>query len=140
MKRLWKRNRKGKEKGQSMTEVALVLPVMLLILAGILDLGRLYYVTVALTDAAGEGAVYAAIRPNSADEIIARTQAASTGLVQIDMEKVTVDCPSLVAGQPVTVTVDYDFTVATPLINAFVPDGVIKLRGVASEPIVTGEM
>ena len=123
-----------------MTEIALVLPVILIILAGILDLGRLYYVTVALTDAAGEGAVYAAIRPQQTDEIVARTQSASTGLVQIATEDVIVYCPSLAAGQPVTVTVKYDFTLATPLFNMIVEDGVLTLRGVASEPIVTGEM
>lgn len=138
MKRIQKR--KGKEKGQSLTEVALVLPVMLLILAGVLDLGRLYYVTVAITDAAGEGAMYAAINPHATDEIIARAQDASGGMVQIDAEKVTIDCPVVAAGEPVSVIVEYDFTIATPLINLIVPDGVLKLRGVASEPILAGEM
>ena len=140
MKHIRKGKREGKEKGQSLTELALVLPVMLLILAGVLDLGRLYYVTVALTDAAGEGAIYAAINPYATDEIIARAQAASGGLVQIDAEKININCPVITAGEPVTVTVDYDFTLATPIINLIVPDGVLELRGTASEPILTGEM
>jgi Flp pilus assembly protein TadG len=140
MKRLWKGKRKGKEKGQSLVEVALALPVLLLILAGALDLGRLYYVTVAITDAAGEGAAYAAINPNNTDEIISRAQAASSGMVQIETGDVTIDCPVVAAGKPVTVTVGYDFTVATPLVNMIVPDGVLKLRGVAAESILSGEM
>ena len=127
---------KGKEKGQSLTEVALVLPVLLVILAGVLDLGRLYYVTVAITDAAAEGATYAAINPNATDEIIARAHTASGELVQIDDGTVRIDCPTVAAGAPVTVTVNYTFTVATPLINAIVPDGVLKLRGVATEVIL----
>jgi len=142
MKRSWKQ-RKGKEKGQSLTEVALVLPVLLFILAGVLDLGRIYYVQVALSDAAGEGAVYAAIRPNDATGIKARAQAASGGLVQIDLADVVInpsDPSSLAAGDPVTVIVEYDFTLATPLINAIVPAGVIRLRGVATEPILAGDM
>jgi hypothetical protein len=53
----------------------------------------------------------------------------------------TVDWPpDVVSGAPVTVTVGYNFTVATPLINAIVPDGVLTLYAVATEPIVTGEM
>ena len=138
MKHSWKRN--GKEKGQSLTEMALVLPVILVILAGVVDLGRLYYVTVALTDAAGEGATYAAIDPSNTDEIIARTQASTGGLVQVGTEQVTVDCPSVTAGSTVTVSVSYDFTVATPLVNLLVPDGVVTLQGVASEIILTGGM
>ncbi len=138
MKRSWKR--KGKEKGQSITEMALILPVLLIVLAGVLDLGRLYYITVALTDAAGEGATFAAINPDDADEIIARTQSATGGMVQIATDQVTVDCPSVAAGETVTVSVSYDFTVATPLFNLLVPDGVMTLHGVASGIILTGGM
>jgi hypothetical protein len=38
----------------------LLLPVLLIILSGLLDLGRLYFAYVAVTDVAGEGAGYAA--------------------------------------------------------------------------------
>ena len=132
---------KGKERGQSLTEMALVLPVILFILAGVLDLGRLYFVTVALTDAASEGATYAAIDPDATvAEILGRAQAASGGFVPLDAGMVTLDCPVVAPGAPVTVTVGYTFTVATPLINALVPNGAIRLRGIASEPILAGEM
>lgn len=132
---------KGKEKGQSLTELAIVLPVLLFILSGVLDLGRLYMVTVALTDAASEGATYAAIDPDATTvEIIDRAQTASGGLVPLDAGMVAVDRPTMAPGAPITVTVGYSFTVATPLINAIVPEGVIKLRGVATEPILAGEM
>ena len=132
--------RKGKEKGQSLVEVALVIPIMLVILAGVLDLGRLYYVTVALTDAAAEGAAYAAIHPSDGDGVVDRAQTASSELVQIDPDQVTYDCPTMTAGTTVTVTVGYDFTLATPVINAMVPDGVLRLRGVAAETILSGGM
>jgi Flp pilus assembly protein TadG len=144
MKQNRKGKREGKEKGQSLTEVALVLPIALLILAGVIDLGRLYYVTVALTDAAGEGAAYAAINPSDIEGAKARAQAASGGLVQIEADEVGVicpgDCADIAAGMPVTVTVGYDFAVATPVINAMVPGGVIRLRGIASESVLTGGM
>jgi Flp pilus assembly protein TadG len=119
-----------REKGQSMLEFALVLPVLLFILAGVLDLGRMYYAYVAISDAAAEGAIYAALYPEESHrgEIYQRAQDASGGLVQIDPSMLQVDWPpDVVSGAPVTVTVSYNFTVATPLINAIVPDGVLTL-------------
>jgi hypothetical protein len=53
---------------------------------------------------------------------------------------VAVDCPVIALGAPITVTVGYSFTVATPLINAIVPEGVIRLQGTATEPILYGGM
>ena len=131
-----------REKGQSLLEFALILPVLLIVLAGVLDLGRIYYSYVAVTDAAAEGATYAAMYPqvSDRDEVFQRAQEASRGLVQIDNSMVEVDCPSVASGAPVTVTVSYSFTVATPLINVIVPDGVLELRAVAREAILAGEI
>lgn len=133
-------NRTHREKGQSLTEVALALPVLLLILAGILDLGRLYYISVTLSGAAAEGATFAAINPHDSEEIISRAQAATEGLVQIDEDMVWVDCPTIAAGAPVTVTVAYTFSLDTPIISAMVPGGVMTLHAVSTEAILAGEM
>jgi Flp pilus assembly protein TadG len=129
-----------REKGQSLVEFALLVPVLLIILAGVLDLGRLYYVYVTITDAASEGATYAAIHPEDSDEICVRAQEASRGLVQIEeADQVEVEYSSLTAGAPVTVTVNYPYKVLTPFMNVIVPDGVLQLRAVATEVILTGE-
>jgi len=130
---------KRKEKGQSLVEFVLILPVLLIILAGVLDLGRLYFAYVAVTDAAAEGAAYAAIHPDDRDGIIDRAQAASGGLVEID-ENLVVPSPSAPPGDPISVTVSYTFTLATPFISAMVPDGVLMLRAVAIEVILAGEL
>jgi len=53
------------EKGQAMVEFALVLPILLLILCGILDFGWLYFNQLTLNNAAREGARYAAIHYSS---------------------------------------------------------------------------
>jgi uncharacterized membrane protein len=135
-----KGQRKDREKGQSLTEMALVLPVVLVILAVVLDLGRLYYITVALTDAAGEGATYAAINPKDTTGAITRAQEASGGFVQIDTGMVTVDAPAIAAGAPVTVTVRYNFKVATPvpyMIFGEGFDGIVPLRGIATEAMLS---
>jgi Flp pilus assembly protein TadG len=128
------------EKGQSLLEFALIVPILLIILAGVLDLGRLYYAYVAVTDAAAEGASYAAIHPqaNARAEVLQRAQEASGALVQIDPTMVQIDCPAIAAGAPITVTVSYSFTVATPLLNVIVPSGELRLRAVATESILTG--
>lgn len=107
-------------------EFTLLLPVLLIILAGLLDLGRVYYVYVSITDAAAEGARYASMNPSSsAGEIERRASSASGGLVEIQEDQVTAD---LSAGDRVRVTVTYSFTVLTPLVNAIVPGGAIPLR------------
>jgi len=50
-----------KERGAVAVEMAIVLPLLLLILLGIIEFGRAYNVQVSLTQAAREGARYAAI-------------------------------------------------------------------------------
>lgn len=49
------------EKGQAMVEFALVLPILLTLLCGIIDFGWLYYNQITLNNAAREGARYAVI-------------------------------------------------------------------------------
>lgn len=129
--------REHRKSGQSLVEFALLLPILLLILAGLLDLARGYYVYVALTDAAAEGAAYAAIHPSDFSEVVARVQDASGGGVQIDPDGINMDCPTVSAGQPVTVSVRYTYTVVTPLLNSLAPDGQIALRSSATEVIIS---
>jgi len=54
---------KKSEKGQSLTEFALVLVFLLALLAGVFDLGRAFFAYIIIRDAAQEGAVFAAIAP-----------------------------------------------------------------------------
>ena len=49
------------EKGQAMVEFALVLPLLLALLCGIIDFGWLYYNQITLNNAAREGARYAVV-------------------------------------------------------------------------------
>ena len=56
------RSRSG---GQSLVEFALVLPVLLLLFASILDLGRVASAQIAITNAAREGAFQASKTPAS---------------------------------------------------------------------------
>ena len=56
------------EAGQSMVEMALVLPILLLLVGAIIDFGWLFYNQLALNNAAREGARYAVIHYNAAGD------------------------------------------------------------------------
>ncbi len=51
------------ERGQSLTELALLLPFLLILILGSLDLARIYDVYVSIQNAAREGARYASAKP-----------------------------------------------------------------------------
>jgi Flp pilus assembly protein TadG len=54
------------ERGQSLVELTLTFMILLVLLGGVLDLGRALFTFVALRDAAQEGAVYGSIQPDMA--------------------------------------------------------------------------
>ena len=131
-----------RERGQSIVELALVLPILLIILLGVLDLGRVYYVMVALEDMAAEGITFAITHPSPSDlqRVQERAAAGSAGLVEVVASTVRVDYPStLDAGAPITVTVPYSFTFVTPFVGAMFEDGIVELRGTATGSILSGQ-
>lgn len=120
-----------KERGQSLVEAALILPVLIMIMLGLLDLGRAYYSLVVLNDAADEGASYAAIRPNDVAGIQARSASASALLVTIETDDVSVTYApgGTVPGQPITVTVTVEMVIYTPFVGALVSGNSLDLTG-----------
>ena len=106
--------------GQSLLEFALVLPFLIIIIFGVLDLGRIFWVSISLTNAAREGARYITMHPDDVSSEVAwsgvrgnvRTGAEKAGL-QLVSEKITpgcvIDSGECQSGQSATVTVDYDF-------------------------------
>ena len=59
--------------GQAMVEMALALPVLLMLVGGIVDFGWLYYNKIALNNAAREGARYAVIHYNTSSDWATRS-------------------------------------------------------------------
>jgi Flp pilus assembly protein TadG len=76
------------QQGQSMIEFALILPLMVLIIVGIFELGRAFFAYIAITNAAREGARIYTFTPNitTYDEIIdtVRTEMGTATLVDPD--------------------------------------------------------
>jgi hypothetical protein len=66
----------GNPPAQALIELALVLPILLLLILGTMDLGRMFYAKMVLTNAAREGANYLAYFPEDADNAYVNTFAA----------------------------------------------------------------
>lgn len=124
------------EKGQSLLEVTVAFVAVLMILAGILDLGRLYYTSIAMEDAAGEAVLYMSINPNCVqegvgceypDNAISRAKEASHGKIA-NLEDATVtikcfdvnnneeDCKNGTPGDLISVSIDYNYVFLAPFI------------------------
>lgn len=108
-------------RGQSLVEFALLLPLLIVILIGILDLGRFFGGYVALTNAAREGARYAIDYPTDTTGIKNRTVSEVSGsLPNFTTSNVTVNAASGTdPGNPITVAVSYPF----PLITTYLFGG-----------------
>ena len=113
------------ERGQSLVEFALVLPVVILVLFGILDLGRVMDAYILVTHGAREGARQASLGETEAT-VVTKVRAAVPTLTPL-----TVTCPSCYpsgsSGDPVTVTVTYSIQIMTPIISAFFPQNPVPL-------------
>jgi Flp pilus assembly protein TadG len=100
--------------GATAVEFALLLPVLLLLVFGIVDFGRAINAQVTLTQAAREGARLAALNES---DLVSRTQAAATGLSSVNVT-VTTACPATggaQAGDDAVVSVSYSFSFVTPI-------------------------
>ncbi|MCY0901114.1 MAG: pilus assembly protein [Firmicutes bacterium] len=113
---------RGDSSGQALVELALVLPLFLLIIVGILDFGQLFMTELTLQEAARDGARYASVGQNDAE--IAQDVLADAVVLNTTAVSVSVNPPDgeRVSGDPVTVTVTYPFTFLPPL-SAFLPNG-----------------
>ncbi len=96
------------EKGASAVELALVLPILIMILFGIFQFGLVFNSYLAITHAAREGARLASVDKYSEALVIERATPATP-------TSVTISYPNgKLEGQPVKVTVNDDFTLEIP--------------------------
>jgi len=126
------------EKGQSLVELALVLVFILVLLAGVVDLGRMMYEYLTMRDAAQEGAGYGAAFPNYCAQIINRvaenlpdnTYGVAVIVDGLDFDGLsceaawnvdkTLDLPTYGCdGNELQVVVTHNFSVTMPLLSAF---------------------
>lgn len=116
------------DEGAAAVEFALVLPLLVLLVFGIIDFGRLYYEQITLTDAAREGVRVLALQGTVADATTAVQDAASDTGVTVQTSSSTVPCT---AGDTVTVTASESFSFLTPLPDLAGFTGVSSVTGKA---------
>lgn len=103
-----------------MVEFAILLPLFLLVIAGIVDLGRAFFTQIELTNAAREGARAAIVSTAPAADIQAR--AAAAGVPGMTTVLVT-SCPGTNA--EVRTSLVFDWIVLEPALNLFGGAGVL---------------
>lgn len=114
LRRLWRN-----EKGQSLVEMAVALPVLLLILCGIVDFGWIMGNQIITENGCREGARLGAVVGTKSDyetTIVNRVIAVTPGYSHTGMAvNVTLSNPTKPDEGDVTVTVRYTFPLLTPL-------------------------
>jgi Flp pilus assembly protein TadG len=102
------------EQGQTMTEFALVLPVLALILFAVIQFGIVFNNYVTLTDATRAGARRAAVSRQDPNRDSAVMDAVRNSASDLDSSKLAVPAPSSSwdPGSDVTVTASYPYSIS----------------------------
>ncbi|MCX6055644.1 MAG: pilus assembly protein [Chloroflexi bacterium] len=126
---------KGNEKAQSLVELSLGMVIFLILLAGIVDLGRAIFTQFAMQDAAEEGIVYGTSFPTDCNQIHQRVEynlanrefaGGMTILTTIEANNGSfIDCSSIpfaqvYAGKELRVVVTKTFPISMPFIGIFI--------------------
>lgn len=113
--------------GASAVEMAIVLPVLLLLICGIMDLGIIYYQVHSVSEAAREGARKTAVSQNLQTAVTEITSFIQTNYSSNFQVNVVPSPP--VSGQDVTVTVTNSVNIITPIISCFFPTNPYTVTG-----------
>jgi len=149
-----KPNRPNRERGQSLVELAISLPVILLILLGTVDFGMAIFSYAILRDAAQEGALYGSFNPDNKAEIENRARNISpqgedeifsspveltdSELVQVEVKAIGASCQGSTDGESnsLQVRVRYQYPILMPFIGTIIGSDTITLTGSATNVIL----
>ncbi|MEW6401440.1 MAG: TadE/TadG family type IV pilus assembly protein [Chloroflexota bacterium] len=142
------------ERGQSIVEVAISLPIIILLLVGTLDFGMAVFSFIILRDAAQEGALYASFDPNGEVEIENRARSinpqaagsanyspinlADTNQVRVDIQIIGDDCQGITdeGSNSIEVSVSYDYPLFMPFAEQVLGSNTIPLTASATNVIL----
>lgn len=118
----------SRDRGAAAVEFALVLPILLLLVLGILEFGRAYHVQTTLSNAARDGVRVMALQDSAA----AATSATKLSAQPLDLSASTIvvtptaGCSSALTGAGLaSVTIEYPFS----LVSGFLPIDDFTLTG-----------
>ena len=146
---------KKHEKGQSLVEFALSLPILILILSGLIDIGRVYFAYIFLEEAAAEAALYMSLHPDCVNATSLPTgcedpnnalwRAQYSGSTQGILGPVSITTPligSVALSQTVEVTATAPFYFITPGMSALMKSingngsDVLNLKIIATRTVI----
>ena len=142
------------ERGQAFAELAVSMVFLLILAAGMIDLGRAIFTYIAIRDAVQEGAAYGAIAPMDCTGIKSRVRQHTDGAIELDdtasifvyvyIDGNANDCISsppvkadIDPGDSIRVQITYsNFRIAVPFIGAFVGGQSISFGAEVTDSIV----
>jgi Flp pilus assembly protein TadG len=100
------------ERGQTMTEFAVVLPILVVLLFGVIQFGIVFNNYLAITDAARAGARAGAVSREASDPVGACTSAVKNSAGDLNNANLGVSCTSAwTPGADVSVQVQYPYSI-----------------------------
>jgi hypothetical protein len=158
MKTLMRKIKNTGQRGQSMVEFSLTMVILLVLLVGIVDVGRALFTYMALRDAAQEGAIFGSTHPGSIfePEMKARVRISSTMMNDIFSAAcggLPSECPNIVIsyinpgggaktsnicmGDGVTVRVNYPrFPITMPFLGAIIGQQYIPISATITDTVL----
>lgn len=122
--------RRHGERGAAAVELALILPLLVALLGGIVDFGFALNSQISASHAAREGARVAAVQRSAADGIAASQAAFLAPATGAPVVTAPTSCPAVGAGQAtIVVSVPYDAFFLPPLSRSFTSQAVMRCGG-----------
>ena len=149
-----KPNRLAREQAQSLVELAITLPILILLLLGTVDFGMAIFSYAIIRDAAQEGALYGSFNPDNKAEIENRARYISPQgedlifsspvdltdreLVQVEVKAIGDSCQGTTGGKAnsLRVRVRFYYPILMPFIGSIIGSDTIALTGSATNVII----
>ncbi len=149
-----KPNRLAREQAQSLVELAITLPILILLLLGTVDFGMAIFSYAIIRDAAQEGALYGSFNPDNKAEIENRARYISPQgedlifsspvdltdreLVQVEVKAIGDSCQGTTGGKAnsLRVRVRFYYPILMPFIGSIIGTDTIALTGSATNVII----
>lgn len=110
------------KKGQAMVEIAIIIPILIIILMTIFEFGRIFNTYLIMTHASREGARSAALGSNDTEI----SQTVNNSVSYLDASNLTISITptknSRTRGNNVTVNLKYNLDIIVPVIDKILPD------------------
>ena len=120
-------------RAQALVEMALVLTILLVVLSGIIEFGRIFSAQLIVSHASREAARFGVTNKDDDDDyihaIVAKAKDAADALDTTKVS-VTVDALSRMRGEQLTVEVEYPVAIIMPFIGSILPTNPYTVRGV----------